>query len=119
MSGKITTHVLDLANSRPAGGMTVQLWRLAMNDSRILLSEVRMNRDGRPDVPLADANDLEPGVYELVFFVSDYYRDATGVPAEQAFLERVPVRFNLSEAKAHYHVPLLVSPGGYSTYRGS
>lgn len=114
VSGAITTHVLDLALGRPASGMAVELWYNGFASMPERLAEVRLNDDGRADAPLAKGR-LKPGVYELRFDVGGYYAGRGGF----VFLELVPVRFVLAEPDAHYHVPLLVSPGGYSTYRGS
>ncbi|WP_019536677.1 hydroxyisourate hydrolase [Paenibacillus ginsengihumi] len=130
MTGRLTTHVLDLSQGRPAQGMRVQLWRIGGGSGSEggpqLLGERRMNGDGRPDRPLSDGERLDPGLYELVFFVGDYFREdgaigaSADAPADGAvFLEQVPVRFRIAESNGHYHVPLLVAPGGYSTYRGS
>jgi len=105
----LTTHVLDTKQGRPAAGMTIELW--CLGDSR-LLKTVRTNSDGRVDAPLLSGDDMAIGTYELVFFVGDYF-------GERKFLDRVPVRFTISDAKAKYHVPLLVTPWSYSTYRGS
>ena len=104
----LTTHVLDLAAGRPAAGVAITLLR----EGEVVARAVT-NGDGRTDAPLLDA--LEAGVYELRFAVGDYFGDA----AEPPFLDVVPVRFGVSEPGAHHHVPLLVAPGGYSTYRGS
>lgn len=119
MSGKITTHALDLSKGKPAAGMAVELWYAGPTGetgatSAKLLASVRLNGDGRADAPLAEG-DLPAGVYELRFDVGGYY----GTEGASVFLSQVPVRFVLSEPESHYHVPLLVSPGGYSTYRGS
>ena len=108
MSGRLTTHVLDTANGRPAAGIPVELARLE-GEARDVLASVTTNADGRTDAPLLEA--LEPGTYELVFSVGGHFADG--------FLDRVPVRFTIADADAHYHVPLLVSPWSYSTYRGS
>lgn len=105
----LTTHVLDTMHGRPAAGMTIELWSVA--DSK-LLKTVRTNTDGRVDAPLLSGNDMAKGTYELVFLVGDYF-------GERKFLDRVPVRFEISDADAKYHVPLLVTPWSYSTYRGS
>jgi 5-hydroxyisourate hydrolase len=112
----LTTHVLDTARGRPAAGLRVKLFRLdPAGDGRNLLKEVRTNADGRTDAPLLD--ELESGVYEIVFGVGEYFA-GEGVP-EPPFLGRVPVRFGIADPSSHYHVPLLVSPWSYSTYRGS
>jgi len=115
MSGRLTTHVLDISRGTPAVGMRVQLWRLAEDGGRRLLLEIITNEDGRYREPLLSEEGMEAGTYELVFDVGEYYRGGE----QDAFLERVPVRFRLADPEAHYHVPLLVAPGGYSTYRGS
>jgi 5-hydroxyisourate hydrolase len=111
VSGGLTTHVLDTAHGRPAAGVGIELARLA-DGARAVLRTVTTNADGRTDEPLLAAGELQAGEYELVFAVGDYF-------GERAFLDRVPVRFSIAEPEAHYHVPLLVSPWSYSTYRGS
>jgi 5-hydroxyisourate hydrolase len=103
----LTTHVLDTMNGRPAAGMKIELW-----SSGKLLKTVDTNVDGRTDLPLLSGPEFAAGNYELVFFVGDYF-------GERRFLDRVPVRFSIDDAKSKYHVPLLVSPWAYSTYRGS
>jgi 5-hydroxyisourate hydrolase len=108
MSG-LTTHVLDTMRGQPAAGMTIELWFLDRSER---LKTVQTNSDGRTDVPLLAENEMAVGNYELVFFVGDYF-------GERRFLDRVPVRFVISDAAAKYHVPLLVSPWSYATYRGS
>jgi 5-hydroxyisourate hydrolase len=120
MSGHLTTHVLDTAQGCPAAGLMIELWALdGAGDGRRLLMTVRTNADGRADAPLLAGDELVVGVYELVFAVGDYFA-AQGMPLPApAFLDRVPVRFGLADPTAHYHVPLLVSPWAYSTYRGS
>ncbi|CAI6025810.1 hydroxyisourate hydrolase [Cohnella sp. JJ-181] len=116
MSGKLTTHVLDTSIGRPAAGMRVQLFGLGEDRSaRTLLAESFTNEDGRLNGPLLEGDDLAEGTYELLFGVGDYFRGN----AHAFFLDQVPIRFEVSEPSSHYHVPLLVSPGGYSTYRGS
>jgi 5-hydroxyisourate hydrolase len=111
VSGFLTTHVLDTARGRPAAGVEVELARLE-HGRRSTLRTVTTNADGRTDAPLLAQGELEAGEYELVFAVGAYF-------GERAFLDRVPVRFGVSDPAAHYHVPLLVSPWSYSTYRGS
>ena len=105
----LTTHVLDTARGCPAAKMTIELWAA---DERKLLSRVETNADGRTDSPMLSSDEMAAGNYELLFFVGDYF-------GERRFLDRVPVRFTISDASAKYHVPLLVSPWAYSTYRGS
>jgi 5-hydroxyisourate hydrolase len=114
--GRLTTHVLDTMHGRPAAGMTVRLSRLGIEE----IGPARVtNADGRIDGPLLEGEAFAAGTYELRFEVGDYFR-ALGVPLpEPAFLETVVIRFGISDPDAHYHVPLLVSPWAYSTYRGS
>jgi 5-hydroxyisourate hydrolase len=111
--GRLTTHVLDTSIGRPAAGVRVVLRR----DGEAL-AEVVTNADGRTDKPLLDGATFKPGSYELAFHVGDYFR-GQGIPlTDPPFLDVVPLRFAIAE-DSHYHVPLLVSPFGYSTYRGS
>ena len=116
--GRLTTHVLDTATGRPAAGMTIELFRLERGDRR-LLATVATNGDGRCDAPLLQGLDLVTGQYELVFHVGDYLRAGGLQPSDPPFLDIVPLRFGIADAAQHYHVPLLVSPYAYSTYRGS
>ena len=116
MSG-LTTHVLDTAHGRPAAGLRIELVRIE-GENRRSLKTVTTNPDGRPDEPLLSEDEFEPGVYEIVFHVGEYFAGEPGVP-ELLFLDEVPVRFGISDPDAHYHVPLLSSPWSYSTYRGS
>ncbi|NJO35817.1 MAG: hydroxyisourate hydrolase [Rhodospirillales bacterium] len=116
--GRLTTHVLDTVQGCPGAGLTIELFRLR-DDGRRLLKTVRTNADGRIEAPLLAGAELEAGAYELVFHVADYFRGA-GVPlADVPFLDVVPIRFGIAEPGQHYHVPLLISPWSYSTYRGS
>lgn len=120
MSGKLTTHVLDTAQGRPAADLAIELWSIDPESGcRTLLKTVRTNGDGRTDSPLLREDELQVGVYELVFAVGDYFAARLGSRATPAFLDRVPIRFGIADATAHYHVPLLTSPWAYSTYRGS
>ena len=105
----LTTHVLDTTRGCPARGMTIELWSV---DPSRLIKTVQTNDDGRVDSALLTGNEMVIGTYELVFHVGDYF-------GEKKFLDRVPIRFIISDATAKYHVPLLVSPWSYSTYRGS
>ena len=117
MTGYVTTHVLDTARGCPAAGLRIELYALD-GATRRKLAETVTNADGRTDTPILPREDFATGTYELVFHCGAYL-DACGVPPEAPrFLDDVPIRFGLSEA-AHYHVPLLLSPFGYSTYRGS
>ena len=106
----LTTHVLDISQGRPAAGVAITLTRVS---DGVVLAEALTNADGRTDTPLAP--ELPAGEYELVFAVGDYF----GRGGKRPFLGDVPVRFGIADAAAHYHVPLLVSPWAYSTYRGS
>jgi 5-hydroxyisourate hydrolase len=116
--GKLTTHVLDTANGRPGAGIKVELFALA-GDTRRALKTTVTNDDGRCDEPLLEGDALVAGEYELVFNAGDYFASiGTRVP-EPRFVDRVVLRFGVADAAAHYHVPLLVSPWSYSTYRGS
>ena len=111
---RLTTHVLDLASGRPAEGMRIDLM-MAHGDHTHHLRSVETNADGRVDAPLLEGGEFRAGAYELVFHAGAYFAKR-GV--ETTFLDHVPIRFVVSEM-THYHVPLLVSPYGYSTYRGS
>jgi 5-hydroxyisourate hydrolase len=115
--GRLTTHVLDTASGLPASDLKIELYRLD-GDKRSLLKTVLTNHDGRCDAPLLAGDDFKTGEYELVFFAGDYLRRSGTELPSPAFLDVVPLRFGMSE-KTHYHVPLLVSPYSYSTYRGS
>lgn len=114
MPAKLSTHVLDLTSGRPAAGLRVELRSLA--EGGRLVATVVTNADGRTDAPLLDAATMAAGSYELLFFVRDYFT-ARGVPCD--FLDRVPIRFTITDPAAGYHVPLLVTPWAYQTYRGS
>lgn len=117
MAGLLTTHVLDTMHGVPAAGLRIQLWRL--DERRELLKTVSTNAQGRTDEALLRDEALLPGTYELVFAVGEYFAARDVKLPEPSFLDLVPVRFGLADAGAHYHVPLLVSPWAYSTYRGS
>jgi 5-hydroxyisourate hydrolase len=110
--GKLTTHVLDTAHGRPGAGMKVVLSVMEAGGAWKRLKSVTTNKDGRTDEPLAEGAALTPGHYRLQFHVGEYF-------GTKEFLDVVPVRFNVADAAAHYHVPLLCSPWSYSTYRGS
>ena len=117
-TGRLTTHVLDTMHGKPAAGLSVALFRITGDDRELVLT-TRTNSDGRCDAPLLSGAAMVPGVYELVFDVAAYFREAGVSLEEPPFLDRIPLRFGLSNASQHYHVPLLVSPFAYSTYRGS
>jgi 5-hydroxyisourate hydrolase len=118
MSGKLSTHVLDTANGCPAEGIKIELWSIVGNE-RQLVATTKTNADGRTDLPLLFADKMKTGEYELVFFVGDYFSAKKATLSKPPFLDKVPVRFAIADAGANYHVPLLVSPWSYSTYRGS
>ena len=116
-AGRLTTHVLDTARGVPASGLELVLHRVE-GDRRELVVETHTNADGRCDKPLLEGESCRPGVYELTFFCGPYF-DRSGLDlTDPKFLDDVVIRFGVAEAK-HYHVPLLISPFGYSTYRGS
>lgn len=121
-TGRLTTHVLDLASGRPAAGLVLDLYRIATGadgeESRTHLVEAATDADGRLDAPLLEGESFLPGVYEIVFRAGEYLRGAGHALPDPAFLDRVPIRFGIARAE-HHHVPLLLSPHGYSTYRGS
>lgn len=114
--GKLTTHVLDTAHGCPGGGIAVELYRL--DPERALIASAVTNDDGRTDQPLLAAAEWQPGRYELQFAVGSYFAGYDDDLSEPPFLDEVVIRFSLA-ADEHYHVPLLVSPWSYSTYRGS
>lgn len=118
MSVGITSHVLDISNGWPAVGVRIDLFRLENGTAELLRSSVT-NADGRLPEPMLSGEDFRPGTYELVFHAGDYFRGMGLELPEPAFLEQVPVRFGIANKAAHYHVPLLLAPWGYNTYRGS
>ncbi len=113
MSAGLTTHVLDTTREGPAPGIDVTLQRLDVGDNAETIAHGTTNDDGRLDEPLLSPGQIEAGTYQLLFDIGTYYGQ------ESSFLETVPVRFVISDADEHYHVPLLLSPGSYTTYRGS
>ena len=116
--GFLTTHVLDTARGVPAAGLVIDLF-LIVGDARNHIHSLTTNDDGRTDSHILPADEFVTGEYELVFHAGDYL-DTLGTPPESPrFLDVVPIRFGISDESAHYHVPLLLSPFGYSTYRGS
>ena len=115
----LTRHVLDTARGRPAAGMALELARLDENGGSQVLKSVHTNADGRTDEPLLSEGESVRGVYEIVFEVGEYFAGRPEAGDGLPFLDRVPLRFGISDPSAHYHVPLLASPWSYSTYRGS
>ena len=114
--GRLSTHVLDLTKGRAAAGIKIELFRITEGEERRrLLKTVLTNLDGRTDGPLLSGEEMAAGIFELVFQVGDYF----GATMKERFLDRAPVRFGINPADGHYHVPLLVTPWAYQTYRGS
>ena len=116
--GRLTTHVLDTALGKPAAGLRIDLYRIE-NEERRHITSVTTNGDGRVDGALLEGVGFTAGVYELVFHAGDYLRASGAKLPDPAFLDRIPLRFGVAGPSGHYHVPLLLSPFGYSTYRGS
>jgi 5-hydroxyisourate hydrolase len=117
-AGYVTTHVLDAGRGCPAAGMTIKLFRIE-GDARRLVRSVVTNADGRTDAPVIPKGELEPGTWELLFHAGAYL-DAAGLAADSPrFLDLIPIRFGIADPGEHYHVPLLLAPYSYSTYRGS
>ena len=115
----LTTHVLDTASGLPAAGLVIDLYWYS-GDGREMLKTVTTNSDGRVDGgPILSGDSFLAGEYELVFHAGDYLRRLGVALPEPAFLDLIPIRFGIADTAAHYHVPLLLSPYGYSTYRGS
>lgn len=118
MAGFLTTHVLDTARGLPAQGLAITLYRLE-GGTRTEIVRMLTNEDGRTDSSILPQADFAVGQYELVFAAGDYLRATEQAGAAPLFLDEVPIRFGINDASSHYHVPLLLSPYGYSTYRGS
>ena len=116
--GRLTTHVLDTAHGCPGRNVKVKLYRQD-GDKRLALVEAETNDDGRCAAPLLDGADMVAGTYVLEFHAAGYFRDMGVTLSDPPFLDTVLIRFNIADPSAHYHVPLLLSPYGYSTYRGS
>ena len=113
---KLTTHCLDTFSGKPAEGVKVEVYSISGKKEK--LNSTILNSNGRSDKPLLDGENFKVGQYELVFFIGDYFKNLTTLP-KIPFLNEVIIRFGISESNEHYHVPLLVSPCSYSTYRGS
>lgn len=116
--GKLSTHVLDTMHGHPASGVRIALYRIS-NDQREPVKTVRTNDDGRCDAPLLGPNEIRAGIYELVFFAGDYFAGQGVKVPEPRFVDQVVVRFGIANPEENYHVPLVVTPWTYSTYRGS
>jgi 5-hydroxyisourate hydrolase len=127
MSGKLSTHVLDTVHGCPAQNVKLELWAIAADNnqvqSKVLLKTLYTNQDGRTDELLLSDTEIQVGIYEICFYVSDYFAKfpecINSSPSQITFLGQVPIRFGITDASDRYHVPLLVSPWSYSTYRGS
>jgi 5-hydroxyisourate hydrolase len=122
--GRLSTHVLDTVAGKPAAGVKITLYRLGGDGAWLSLLETQTNGDGRTDQPLLDATTLLAGTYTLNFHISDYFKARNaeaGQPgaSQPPFLDIVPIRFTITDADGHYHVPLLATPWSYTTYRGS
>ncbi len=115
---RLSTHVLDTARGAPAKGVTIELHRVD-NGERLHLKTMITNADGRTDSPLLAGERLEAGIYELTFRAGDYLRSSGATLTDPPFLDDIVVRFGIAEPEGNYHIPLLLSPFGYSTYRGS
>ncbi|MGB0630232.1 MAG: hydroxyisourate hydrolase [Alphaproteobacteria bacterium] len=116
--GRLTTHILDTANGCPASGVRIDLFSVDDDGALTDMASATTNSDGRVDGPVLEGDAFVAGVYELQFHVGAYFAGATALDGP-AFLDVVPVRFGIAATDEHYHVPLLISPFGYSTYRGS
>jgi 5-hydroxyisourate hydrolase len=115
----VTTHVLDVTSGRPAEGVRVELYELGGGSERELIADVTTNADGRTDKPLMNADQARAGQFELIFHAGDYFRRRRAELTDPPFLDIIPIRFGVADPQAHHHVPLIVSPWSYSTYRGS
>ncbi len=116
--GRLTTHILDASKGLPGSDIKIELYRVE-GEHTILINTVYTNSDGRTDAPVLEGKDYVPGKYQLVFHTGPYMKRQGVELLEPAFLDDVVIRFGLAEGQEHYHVPLLISPYSYSTYRGS
>ncbi|MDB5728599.1 MAG: uraH [Noviherbaspirillum sp.] len=116
--GKLSTHVLDITQGKPGAGVAVELYEVSGAD-RTLLRRAVTNEDGRCDAPLLQGGDMRAGRYELVFAAGDYFSSQGVALPEPRFIDRVVIAFGIADPAQNYHVPLVVSPWAYSTYRGS
>ena len=117
-TGRLSTHVLDTMSGKPAGGMQIDFY-VKEGDAYRLVTTMTTNGDGRTDKPVLIGDAVKVGRYQFVFHVAEYYKKSGVALPEPAFLDTVPVQFSIFDAKAHYHVPLLMTPWSYATYRGS
>jgi 2-oxo-4-hydroxy-4-carboxy-5-ureidoimidazoline decarboxylase len=119
VTGRLSTHVLDTHGGRPAQGIAIELWELSRDGADRLITSTVSNKDGRTDAPLIGGRPLPIGTYELRFATAAYYAARGVALAEPPYLDIVPIRFSIAEPEGHYHVPLVMTPWSYSTYRGS
>ncbi|SDY18680.1 5-hydroxyisourate hydrolase [Evansella caseinilytica] len=120
MAGRLTTHVLNTSAGKPAQQLFLELWKYNDSTQQVTkILECRTNEDGRVNRPLLEGERMAAGQYELRFFVDEYFRSTGAQQEELPFLQIIPVRFTISDTEVHYHIPLLVAPGGYTVYRGS
>ena len=117
--GRLSTHILDTAHGLPAAGVPVELWEIMPDGARVLASSAITNTDGRTDEPMLAGDAYRSGTYELIFHMGAHFRAGKASEGRPLFLDVIPVRFTIDASEDHYHVPLLVSPWAYSTYRGS
>ncbi|MFD1197686.1 hydroxyisourate hydrolase [Brucella gallinifaecis] len=117
--GKLSTHVLDTASGKPAAAMRLELYRLGALGNLELIKRMVTNLDGRTDAPLLSGSEMQQGIYELQFHVAEYFEGNGADVTRPPFLDLIPIRFAIADEDGNYHVPLLVSPWSYSTYRGS
>ena len=115
---RLSTHALDTARGVPARGLRIDLLRME-GDQKVLVKSVVTNADGRTDAPLLEGDEVRSGLYELAFHAGEYFAGSGMALPSPPFLDVIPIRFGIADAQANYHVPLLLSPYGYSTYRGS
>jgi 5-hydroxyisourate hydrolase len=114
----LTTHILDTANGAPAANVTIQIVKIS-GEKQVTLRTLKTNLEGRTDSPVLTGDQFIPGVYEMVFHIGDYFRGRATNPDPSIFFDSIPVRFTIASEDHHYHIPLLVTPWSYSTYRGS
>jgi 5-hydroxyisourate hydrolase len=118
MTRQLTTHVLDVSRGQPASGVVVEA-HLMRGSERAQVGRAITNAQGRTDAPLVGSNQFERGIYELTFHVGDYFRRVGAPTTDPPFLDRIVIRVGVADTAAGYHIPLLISPYGYSTYRGT
>jgi|ERR1043166_3199224 5-hydroxyisourate hydrolase len=117
--GLLSTHVLDTMRGQPARGVKLELYAVAADGTRTLVTQTETNADGRTDAALLEGESFHPGCYEIVFHLGDYFRRQGAPLADPPFFNQVPIRFELIDPDYHYHVPVVAAPWTYSTYRGN